>query len=295
MWRDARLRRRADVLRRRGADGQARRRRSSIDPVELRLLNAMAPGDTLPTGQQITGSLPVAEVIRAAAALEPPAPEELPRDPLRLPGGAGNTTRGEGVRRGVGFAVGFKNIGFSEGFDDYCAARVRLFDDGSAEVYCAAAEVGQGVTERDAPGRAHRARHRRRRSSRRTRPRASTRPARRRRRGRRGWWPAPCATPAAPRSRSARRAAAARSTSSASTATCRTTPLDPGTGQITGDRAHVALRGLRDARRRRGRRRARPDAGRLDRRRAGRRQGDQPAARSRARSRAAPRRASASR
>jgi CO/xanthine dehydrogenase Mo-binding subunit len=117
-----------------------------IDPVELRLLNALAPGDTLPTGQVITGALPVAEVIRRAAALEPPAAEPLPRDPLRLPGGAGNTTRGEGVRRGTGFAVGFKNIAYSEGFDDYCAARVRLFGDGSAEIHCAAAEVGQGVT-----------------------------------------------------------------------------------------------------------------------------------------------------
>jgi len=117
-----------------------------IDPVELRLRNALAPGDTLPTGQRIDGSLPVAEVIRRAAALEPPAPEELPRDPLRLPGAAGNTTRGEGVRRGVGFAAGFKNVCFSEGFDDYCAARVRLLADGSAEVHCAAAEVGQGVT-----------------------------------------------------------------------------------------------------------------------------------------------------
>jgi CO/xanthine dehydrogenase Mo-binding subunit len=116
-----------------------------IDPVELRLLNALAPGDVLPTGQTITGSLPVAECIRAAAALEPPAPEELPRDPIRLPGGAGNTTHGEGVRRAVGFAVGFKNIAYSEGFDDYCAARVRLLADGSAEVHCAAAEVGQGV------------------------------------------------------------------------------------------------------------------------------------------------------
>jgi CO/xanthine dehydrogenase Mo-binding subunit len=117
-----------------------------IDPVELRLLNALKPGDVLPTGQTITGSMPVAETIRAAAALEPPAAEALPRDPLRLPGGAGNTTRGEGVRRGVGFAVGFKNIAYSEGFDDYCAARVKLFADGSAEVHCAAAEVGQGVT-----------------------------------------------------------------------------------------------------------------------------------------------------
>jgi CO/xanthine dehydrogenase Mo-binding subunit len=49
------------------------------------------------------------------------------------------------VKRGVGFAVGFKNIGYSEGFDDYTAARVRLLPDGGAEVHCAAAEVGQGV------------------------------------------------------------------------------------------------------------------------------------------------------
>jgi CO/xanthine dehydrogenase Mo-binding subunit len=117
-----------------------------IDPVELRILNALAPGDVLPTGQTITGSLPIAETIRAAAALEPPPAEELPRDVLRLPGGAGNTTNGEGVRRGVGFAVGFKNIAYSEGFDDYCAARVQLLADGSAIVHCAAAEVGQGVT-----------------------------------------------------------------------------------------------------------------------------------------------------
>src|SRR4051794_30631246 len=117
-----------------------------IDPVELRLRNALGPGDVLPTGQPITGSLPVAEVIRRAAALPEPEAEELPRDAIRLPGGAGNTTRGEGVQRGVGFAVGFKNLCYSEGFDDFCAARVRLFEDGSADVHCAAAEVGQGVS-----------------------------------------------------------------------------------------------------------------------------------------------------
>jgi CO/xanthine dehydrogenase Mo-binding subunit len=121
-----------------------------IDPVELRLRNALAYGDSLPTGQRITGSLPVAEVIRRCAAIQEPEPEELPRDPIRLPGGAGNTTRGDGVRRGVGFALGFKNICYSEGFDDYCAARVRLFVDADgefvAEIHSAAAEVGQGVT-----------------------------------------------------------------------------------------------------------------------------------------------------
>ncbi len=116
-----------------------------IDPIELRLLNALEPGDTLPTGQVLTGSLPIAEVIRSAAAIPVPEAEPLPRDPIRLPGGAGNTTHGEGVRRGVGFAVGFKNICFSEGFDDYCSARVQLHAGGSAVVHCAAAEVGQGV------------------------------------------------------------------------------------------------------------------------------------------------------
>jgi CO/xanthine dehydrogenase Mo-binding subunit len=118
-----------------------------IDPIELRLLNALEPGGTLATGQVVTGSLPTREVIRRAAALPVPEPEELPRDAIRLPGGAGNTTRGEGVRRGVGFAVGFKNVCYSEGFDDYCTARVVLAEDGSAEVHCAAAEVGQGVSE----------------------------------------------------------------------------------------------------------------------------------------------------
>jgi CO/xanthine dehydrogenase Mo-binding subunit len=119
-----------------------------IDPVELRLLNALGPGDTLPTGQRITGSLPVAEVIRRCAAIPLPEAEPLPRDPIRLPGGAGNVSRGEGVRRGVGFAVGFKNLCYSEGFDDSTAARVRLIAGGGtlvAELHSAAAEVGQGV------------------------------------------------------------------------------------------------------------------------------------------------------
>ena len=118
-----------------------------IDPVELRLLNALEPGGALATGQLVEGSLPTRDVIRRAAALEVPEPEEFPREAIRLPGGAGNTTRGEGVKRGVGFAVGFKNICYSEGFDDYCTARVILDPSGVAEVHCAAAEVGQGVSD----------------------------------------------------------------------------------------------------------------------------------------------------
>jgi CO/xanthine dehydrogenase Mo-binding subunit len=47
------------------------------------------------------------------------------------------------VRRGVGFAVGVKNLMYSGGFDDSSTARCRL-EDGVATITCAAVEVGQG-------------------------------------------------------------------------------------------------------------------------------------------------------
>ena len=132
-----------------------------IDPVELRLLNALEPGGTLATGQLVEGSLPTRDVIRRAAALEVPEPEELPREAIRLPGGAGNTTRGEGVKRGVGFAVGFKNICYSEGFDDYCTARVILVAGRLGGGALRRRRGRAGRERRHPPGRATGARHRR--------------------------------------------------------------------------------------------------------------------------------------
>jgi xanthine dehydrogenase D subunit len=129
-----------------------------VDPVALRGRNALGPGSVLPTGQVIRGSAPVRRVIERCAAMPLPpssdaaaAPGSGARaapDPLAFPGGAGNVTRGEGLRRGVGFAVGYKNIAYSEGFDDAAEARVRLFAGPAgavAEVHSAAAEVGQGI------------------------------------------------------------------------------------------------------------------------------------------------------
>lgn len=113
----------------------------SVDPVELRVHNAMRPGDTLLTGQVIDGTLPVAEVIRACAAL--PVADPLTNDALARPGGAGRTTDAHQVRRGVGFAVGFKNLMYAEGYMDGSEARCRL-EGGLATVTTAAAEVGQG-------------------------------------------------------------------------------------------------------------------------------------------------------
>jgi xanthine dehydrogenase D subunit len=124
-----------------------------LDPVEVRCRNAMMQGSEAPTGQVIDSPAPVEEMVRRVAALPLPPSAAWANGPgeadLRdLPGGVANTTHGEGVVRGVGYAVAYKNVGFSEGFDDYSTARVRLEVLGGepvATVHTAAAEVGQGL------------------------------------------------------------------------------------------------------------------------------------------------------
>jgi len=117
-----------------------------LDPVEVRVRNALATGDTMPTGQVVEGPAPVAQLLQLVASA--PAAKPASGDPRELPGGVSNTTRGEGVVRGVGYAVSIKNVAFSEGFDDYATARVRLHLIGGSPavlVHTAAVEVGQGL------------------------------------------------------------------------------------------------------------------------------------------------------
>ncbi|GAC1658676.1 MAG: xanthine dehydrogenase subunit D [Candidatus Dormibacteraceae bacterium] len=120
--------------------------RLGMDPVQLRLRNALAPGDRLVTGQVLSGAAPMGELIRLCAEIPGPPPA---RHRLQLPGGAGNLAAAGDVVRRSGFAVGFKNIAYSEGHDDYATARVRLErgPDGQPVAYVkhAAAEVGQGI------------------------------------------------------------------------------------------------------------------------------------------------------
>ncbi|MFC7331077.1 xanthine dehydrogenase subunit D [Marinactinospora rubrisoli] len=122
-----------------------------LDPVELRVRNAMSQGSRLITGQRIDAPLPMADMLRRIRDMPMPADRTGPTgrpDPRTLPGGVANTSRGEGVRRGVGYGVGLKNLCFSEGFDDHSTARVRLEVVGgepAVQVHTAAAEVGQGL------------------------------------------------------------------------------------------------------------------------------------------------------
>ncbi|MGH3455461.1 MAG: xanthine dehydrogenase subunit D [Nocardioidaceae bacterium] len=141
--------------------------RVGVDRVEIRRRNGMREGDRNHTGQLIDSAAPVAELIERVRDLPLPGPlggpdvRDTPGESRRLgppsgaevdlttmPGGVSNTTHGEGVVRGVGYAVTYKNVGFSEGFDDYATARVRLEVVGGepvATVHTASAEVGQGL------------------------------------------------------------------------------------------------------------------------------------------------------
>jgi len=120
-----------------------------MDPVELRIRNALETGSRLITGQAVEGPAPVADLLRRVRAM--PLPPALSTDALDLtemPGGVSNTTHGEAVHRGVGYAAGFKNVGYSEGFNDYSTAMVRLSVVAGrprVEVHTAGVEVGQGL------------------------------------------------------------------------------------------------------------------------------------------------------
>jgi len=122
-----------------------------MDPVELRCRNGMTLGAEAPTGQIIDSPAPVAELLRLVQRRPMPPEVSSPGsrpDLVELPGGVANTTHGEGIKRGVGYAVAYKNVGFSEGFDDYSVAKVRLEVAGgepTVTVHTAAAEVGQGL------------------------------------------------------------------------------------------------------------------------------------------------------
>lgn len=117
-----------------------------LDPAEIRLRNAMATGDLLPTGQTVTCPAPVAELLRAVRDTPlPPLPKDDPEEEWLLPGGPEGAGEPGAVRRGVGYALGMVHMLGAEGADEVSTATVKVT--GSvATVICAAVETGQGFT-----------------------------------------------------------------------------------------------------------------------------------------------------
>ena len=114
-----------------------------LSPIEIRRRNAIRRGDVCITGQVLDGTAPVVELLDALESA-PTFPSSLADvDMMARPGGAGRTADAHHVRRGVGVGLGWKNLLFSEGFDDFSTARCTL-QHGHIAIKSACAEVGQG-------------------------------------------------------------------------------------------------------------------------------------------------------
>jgi len=108
-----------------------------MDPVAIRLKNALKDGDTLGVGTPSPSPVSVTKCIEAA------------RDQFGWEIGKTNAiSNPPHLKRGQGFAAGFKNIGFSFGYQENCWAKVEIFGKGEIDkvvLHHAGAEVGQGL------------------------------------------------------------------------------------------------------------------------------------------------------
>ena len=115
-----------------------------IDPVEIRRRNALVDGSEGITQVEMPVGVTIRDVIDAAAE-EAGWGSTTPTGTVQA--FASLTPSDSAIRRGRGFACSFKNVGFSFGFPERCEAAIELHgndDVDEAELYHAAAEVGQG-------------------------------------------------------------------------------------------------------------------------------------------------------
>ncbi len=110
-----------------------------MDPVELRMRNLLREGSLTAMGTPLPGGVSLAEVVERCAIAAGWTKTEAGWRKPELPQPAGP---------GIGFAAGFKNVGFSFGYQENCWAKVELRGGAEIEeavVYIGSAEVGQGA------------------------------------------------------------------------------------------------------------------------------------------------------
>lgn len=119
-----------------------------LDPIELRRRNTLREGSEGITQVPLPAGVGLPEVVEACAVRAPTNGPRVDAPPLRAV--ASLPDPGTAVRRGRGFAIGMKNVGFSFGFPERCEAEVHFHgssdDDrpASVDVFHGGAEVGQG-------------------------------------------------------------------------------------------------------------------------------------------------------
>ena len=116
-----------------------------LDPVEIRLRNVVHEGSLLSVGTPLPKGVSMPQVVEVCAAAAGWSNQETG---WQYPSGFSQPVPGQPhLRRGIGFACSFKNVGFSFGAPELCVASVEL--QGNTEIekailYHAGAEVGQG-------------------------------------------------------------------------------------------------------------------------------------------------------
>ena len=127
-----------------------------MDPVELRLRNLVSEDDPMPWGKPLPDDarglreclIAAAEAVGWSRSVGPTrsgADGHQDGDAAGERPGAGDSAA---FRRGVGIALGFKNVGYSFGYQDNAWAGVELHGDAEVERvvgYAGSADVGQGA------------------------------------------------------------------------------------------------------------------------------------------------------
>ncbi len=122
-----------------------------IDPVELRMRNVLQEGSLLSVGTPLPKGVSMPQVIEkcALAAGWEKTESGWQRPPIEKASWPKlQPAQHKALRRGIGFACGFKNVGFSFGAPENSWATVRLEGGGEIEkvfVYHAGADCGQGA------------------------------------------------------------------------------------------------------------------------------------------------------
>ncbi|MCX6059494.1 MAG: xanthine dehydrogenase family protein molybdopterin-binding subunit [Chloroflexi bacterium] len=106
-----------------------------LDPIEFRLKNALRDGDLMSFGTPVPSQVSIVQCIETA------------RDQFKWKKAKKKNSKPH-LARGHGFAAGFKNVGFSFGYQENCWSKVEIHGNGKMDrviVHQAGAEVGQGL------------------------------------------------------------------------------------------------------------------------------------------------------
>jgi CO/xanthine dehydrogenase Mo-binding subunit len=117
----------------------------NMDPIEFRFRNLYQEDSLMSVGTKIPKGVSIREVASVCANKAGWKKSKIGwvRSSIKS-----DSNEISGIRKGIGFACGYKNIGFSFGAQENCNARIELYGQEEIEkaiLYHAGAEVGQGA------------------------------------------------------------------------------------------------------------------------------------------------------